>query len=150
MKNALEPGEIGLLQKYILPTYQYGDGADAWEDALRHKDGYILKHHGRGRSEEVYAGCLIGEPQWQALFKPAKLKDMILQPFVQQKRFQGYTDGEWRDDFVTGILLCFNQEFFGPGLYRTSSQPVTNWGTFRKMAQLVAEVDERVPGVHYL
>ena len=99
---------------------------------------------------DVYAGCITDDASWKRLFDPTTLKQFVLQPFVVQKKFDGFVGDEKRNDFVSGTLLYFNQEFFGPGLYRTSSLPVSGLGNFRKIAQLVAKADDVLPDVHYL
>ena len=150
LKNALEPHEREILKKYIVPTYVYGDNPEEWEKAYNNKDGYILKHQIKGKSVDVYAGCITDDVAWEKLFIPATLEHMVLQPFVDQKQFEGFVGAEKRNDFAAGTLLYFNQEFFGPGLYRTSSLPVSGISDFRKIAQLVAKTDDILPGIHYL
>jgi hypothetical protein len=148
--NALEPLEREILKKYILPTYIYSNDPEEWERAYKNKDEYILKHQIKGKCMDVYAGCITDDASWKKLFDPEILKRMVLQPFVDQRRFDGFVGTEKRNDFVAGTLLYFNQEFFGPGLYRTSSLPVSGLRDIRKIAQLVAKVDDIVPGIHYL
>ena len=150
LKNALEPHEREILKKYIVPTYVYGDNPEEWEKAYNNKDEYMLKHQIKGKSVDVYAGCITDDASWKRLFDPTTLKQFVLQPFVVQKKFDGFVGDEKRNDFVSGTLLYFNQEFFGPGLYRTSSLPVSGLGNFRKIAQLVAKADDVLPDVHYL
>jgi hypothetical protein len=150
LKDALDPQEIEILKKYLVPTYVYGDTPEEWDKAHREKDGYIIKHQIKGKSVDVYAGCLTDATTWEALFGPENCSQVVLQPLIDQKRFEGWVGSEQRTDFVAGTLLYFNQEFFGPGLYRTSSLPVTNLKDNRKIAQLVGKVDETLPGFHYL
>jgi len=150
LKDALESHEIELIKKYIIPTFVYGDNPEEWEKAFKNKDEYILKHQIKGKSVNVYVGCLTDDVSWKKLFEHATLEQMVLQPFVKQKRFQGFIGSEQRNDYAAGTLLYFNQEFFGPGLYRTSCLPVSGLGDFRKIAQLVAKVNNILPGIYYL
>jgi hypothetical protein len=150
VENALTVEERRLLAKYLTPTHVYGDCPGLWEDARRNKEKYILKHQLKGKSVDVYAGCLTDEGTWERLFQPAVLREMVLQPMVRQRRFEGFVGKEPRRDYAAGTLLYFNDEWFGPGLFRTSTLPVSGLGDYRKIAALVASADDPVPGVCYL
>ena len=138
------------LLKYLVPTFIPGKDPERWLDARKNKDDYILKNRVKGRSEDLYAGTLTTETRWKELFDTGEISEMVLQPFIDQKKFTGMVGTERRKDYITGTLLYFNDEFFGPGLFRTSSEPVTNLQDFRKAAQLVADKKPVFPGVHYL
>jgi hypothetical protein len=151
LENALDTREIEKIKQFIVPTYSYGSEIAKWNDARNNKDSYILKHQSRGRSEEVYAGVLTSEARWQELMTAPAADEMVLQPFIEQKVFSGYVGDEIRNDYIAGTLLYFNDEFFGPGLYRTHVSPVTSGiGNFRKIAPLVSKCRERINGLHYL
>ncbi len=151
LDNALNIEEIELIKKFITPTYSCNSGSAAWENAMINKDKYILKHQSKGLSQEVYAGALTSETKWRELFTQTGIDQMVLQPFVEQKLFNGFIGEEVRNDYVTGTLLYFNDEFFGPGLYRTHVSPVSSGtGDFRKIAPLVTESNKQQQGVYYL
>ncbi|MEI6696147.1 MAG: hypothetical protein WCO13_08770 [Bacteroidota bacterium] len=151
LEKVLDEKEKELLEKYLVPTYIYGKDNEIWGNALINKDKFILKHYGKGMSEDVYAGCLTSEKKWKDIFNSEIIKKMVLQPFIKQKQFSGRIGNEVRNDFITGTLLFFNKEFFGPGLYRTHTSTVTSGsGDFRKIAPLVAKADKKIAEVHYL
>ena len=62
---------------------------------------------------------------------------MILQEWIPQKRITGKIKGEKFEDFVTGTLLYFDDNYFGMGDFRTSSHPVTNKVDHRKACSLI-------------
>ena len=146
----LTADEKKVLMKYLVPTFIPGKNPGHWEAAYHNKDAYILKHRCKGRSENVYAGCMTSENAWKQLFDSEEINEMVLQEFIQQKKFTATIGSEKREDYVTGTLLYFNQEFFGPGLYRTSSVPVTNITDYRKASQLLVKADVKIPGIYYL
>ena len=150
LSSFLTNEEKGILLKYITPTYSIEKDKLQWENAYREKDKYILKHKIKGRSEDVYAGTMTEEKNWRILFDNNNVKDMILQPFIDQKKFKGSIGSEQREDYITGTLLYVNKEFFGPGVLRTSSVPVTNVTDFRKATQIVADCNEKLEGIYYL
>ena len=151
LQNVLDIDEIELIKKFIVPTYSRSRHAEEWDNALRNKDKYILKHQSKGMSEEVYAGSFTSATRWVELLTQPAANEMVLQPFIEQKVFGGSIGEEIRNDYVTGTLLYFNDEFFGPGLYRTHVSPVSSGtGNFRKIAPLISISNNRQSGLYYL
>jgi hypothetical protein len=136
----LTSGERELLSEYLVPTYLPGHDRHHWQDAYANKNCWILKARLFGKGEKIFAGELTEQTVWKRLFDDGEVGNMVLQPFLKQRRFKGRIGQEERDDFIAGTLLYFNDEFFGPGIYRASSCPVTNLGDDRKIAQLVADI----------
>ena len=142
--------ETDFLKAHTARTYLYGRQMEIWQDAREHKDGYILKHHCLGKSEKVFAGCLTAEEEWEELFASGGVKDMILQPFLRQRRFAGQWQGQTLQDYVSGTILTVDDRYFGTGLFRTSSRPVINQTDAHKIAQLVTDQWEKLPFCHRL
>lgn len=150
MNDIFNSEEKTLLKKYIMPTYLPEHAPEVWQRAAHRKQEYILKHHFLGRGEEVYAGLQTPADRWQQIIT-GTTKNYVLQEFVDQKQFHGFVGDEKRNDYITGTLLYINEEFFGPGLFRTHTTPVTKGtGNFRKIAPIVSDSDERIPGLYYL
>jgi hypothetical protein len=150
IESALTREEALVLSSFTIPSYVYPFHKDYFMDALVNKNKYIIKHIRYGKSEAVYAGCVTKEEDWKKIFDKHELSDMVLQPMLEQKKYVGKVGDEERNDFVAGTYLYFNEEYFGPGLYRASSFVVTNQGDDRKCAQVVAEVDKNDERVHHL
>lgn len=132
-QETLTSEEIELLDLFYIPTYSHGSAANHWEKARLNKGSWILKHRSLGKSEEIYAGVVTTEEEWQALFERPDLKEFVIQQWIEQPRIKGTVNGEPFNDYVTGTLLFFDDNYFGPGLYRTSSFPVSNKTDDRKM-----------------
>jgi hypothetical protein len=144
--EALSAEEAGVLKEYLLPTYRYNDREDIWQAARSDKDRWIIKPSVLGKSADVYAGCVTSQQEWQALFESEKRKDMVLQEYVPQRMFRGQILKYSHQDYVTGTLLFFDDNFFGPGLFRASSYPVTNKTDDRKVASVVTnDLDRFLP-----
>ena len=135
--------ESAFLREHIVPTYVYGERPDLWENAQKHKDGYILKHRCLGKSEQVYAGCLTDELTWEELFRMGEVKEMILQPFMKQRIFPTLFNGAMLQEYICGTMLTVDDRYFGTGLFRTSSRPVINQADAHKAAGLA--VDTFIP-----
>ena len=150
IERALTKEEADILNAFTIPSYIYPLHKEYFTDAYGNKDKYIIKHILYGKSEAVYAGCVTKEEDWKKIFDTENLEHMVLQPMLDQKKYIGKIGQEERNDFIAGTYLYFNEEYFGPGIYRASSFVVTNQGDDRKCAQIVAEVDENDDRVHHL
>jgi len=146
----LNAEETAFLRSHVIPTYLYGRDETVWEDAAARKDAYILKHHCLGKSEKVYAGSLMEEQEWKDLFRPAQLSSMILQPFIRQKIYSAGWQGQELSDYLSPSILCVDDRYFGPGLFRTSSCPVINQGDAHKIAPVITDHPELLKGCHIL
>lgn len=131
--------EIEEFQPYIAPTYTFSESPDIWLDARKNKDNWVFKPFGKGRSIDVSVGCCTTEEEWEGLFTNGKDKDMVLQSYINQRKFKGTINGKPYEDYAVGTLLFFNDNYFGPGLIRTSSYPVTNVKDDRKIAVFVTD-----------
>jgi hypothetical protein len=139
LADFLTDQEISFLTRHIIPTYTRSQAPELWQQAWANKDGWILKPFLLGKSEKTLAGCVTEDARWQAAFEDADIEQMILQPFIPQKRFVASLGGRMYQDYVVGTFLGFDGEFFGPGRFRASSFPVTNQGDDRKVAPLLVE-----------
>lgn len=139
LADFLTDQEISFLTRHIIPTYTRVQAPELWQQARAQKEGWIIKPFLLGKSENTLAGCVTENARWQAAFDGADIEQMILQPFIPQKRFVASLGGRMYQDYVVGTFLGFDGEFFGPGRFRTSSFPVTNQGDDRKVAPLLVE-----------
>lgn len=132
-RATLSSHEVELLDKFYVPTFCYGDASALWKEAQSDKGSWIMKHRSLGKSKEVYAGIVSTEQEWSDLFTRPDLNDFVLQRWIEQPRVKGTVNGKEFNDFVTGTLLFFDDNYFGPGMFRTSSFPVSNKVDDRKM-----------------
>ena len=128
--------EADFLRSHAIPTYLYGNRDDIWQEARRNKDGFILKHHRLGKSEKVYAGPLTDIMTWENLWKSGDVQDMILQPFIRQRKYPTVWEGTPFEDYICGMMLCADDRYFDSGMFRASSLPVTNIGDDRKVCPI--------------
>jgi len=144
-KNALSAQEITLFKDFYIPTYNYvSDNRSIWENAKINKNDWIIKHRSLGKSQQVFAGSVTKEKEWQQLFERKDIDDMILQKWVHQKTIAGNIKDKYFNDFITGTLLFFDNHFFGFGTFRTSSHPVTNVVDDRKATSLILQNDQDI------
>lgn len=140
--------EASFIRKHAIETYVCAEAnsnpnvAAAMNDAYLHKDGYILKHYCLGKSEKVYAGPLTPKAEWKELFDSGSVKDMIMQPFLAQRKFATVWEGTPFDDYACGMMLCVDDKFFDSGMFRASSCPVTNKVDDRKICAVATDCTE--------
>lgn len=143
LERALSVQDRKLLAFFMVPTYTFPDCCAQFDAARANPGDWILKTTRFGKSEGIYAGCVTSPAVWEELFRSQKIEHMVLQPMIRQYRFKGTIGEEVRNDYVAGTFLYFDHEFFGPGIYRASSYAVTNVKDDRKVAQVVAQREER-------
>lgn len=138
--------ETGFLRSHVIPTAVWGNHPEMWEDARKHKDGYIVKHSCLGKSEKVYAGCMTDQDQWDMLFDSGQISEMILQPFISQRTHPNHWEGKDYTEYISGTILCVDDSYYGTGLFRSSSLPVLNKGDDRKAGMIVTDEFDKFKG----
>ena len=139
-RQCLTEEETIFLRQHTIPTYIYNNRyQEIWEDALLHKDRYILKPYDLGKSVGLYAGVMTDEETW----RKSLTHEAILQPFIQQRTYPCVWEGKHYDEYICGMMLCMDDRYFDSGVFRTSSAPVTNKVDDRKMCVIHSD-DERL------
>ena len=136
-QQCLTQEETDFLRQHTIPSYIYNNMyKEVWEDALAHKDKYILKPYDLGKSVGLYAGVMTDEDTWKSTLN-SQLSTLnnqyILQPFIHQRTYPCVWEGRHYDEYVCGMMLCMDDRYFDSGMFRTSSAPVTNKVDDRKM-----------------
>ena len=141
-QQCLTEDETVFLRQHTIPTYIYNNRyKEVWEDALTHKDEYILKPYDLGKSVGLYAGVMTDEETWRSAltsnysppYKGGAGGGSVLQPFIHQRTYPCEWEGKHYDEYVCGMMLCMDDRYFDSGMFRTSSAPVTNKVDDRKM-----------------
>ena len=132
-RQCLTEEETSFLRQHTIPTYVYNSHPEKWNDALTHKDQYILKPDNLGKSVDLYAGVMTDEVTWKRNILASEKGGFILQPFIKQRTYPCEWEGKLYDEYVCGMMLCMDDRYFDSGVFRTSSAPVTNKVDDRKM-----------------
>lgn len=136
LNSALSLYEINELIRFYVPTFTFGERPDQWAKARENKDEWILKHRALGKSQSLYAGIVISGKDWDNLFESNEISEFVIQKWIPQRSYKGSLKGIEYNDYITGTLLFFNNNYFGLGPYRASSFPVTNVVDDRKVGGL--------------
>lgn len=150
-KAVLSLEEETFFQSFLVPTYNYGIEQTIWEAARQDKDSWVIKHATLGKSQQVHAGVVTSEEEWEALFQ-TDMSQMVLQKWVDTERVKGSIDDQNYNDYLTGTLIFFDDHYFGLGDFRTSSFPVTNKTDHRKACTFVlkGKMNSYIPNLKYL
>ena len=168
-QQCLTEEETLFLRQHTIPTYLppstplpagegSGGGPEVWEDALAHKDKYILKPYDLGKSVGLYAGVMTDEETWRRCLTHTEDScskgnhspllgrggggEAILQPFIHQRTYPCVWEGKHYDEYICGMMLCMDDRYFDSGVFRTSSAPVTNKVDDRKMCVIHSDDNE--------
>lgn len=143
-RACLSDSEIKFFEDFYIPTYHHNERPDLWFNAKLNKDNWILKHKTLGKSKQIFAGLVTSKKEWDNIFIKENLQDYVLQKWVPQTKVNGEILDKKYHDYITGTLLFFNNNYFGLGLFRTSSFPVTNVVDDRKASSLVIKEAESI------
>lgn len=165
-RQCLTEEEAAFLRQHTIPTclppkaeFKIEDSklkinnSESWDDAITHKDKYILKPYNLGKSVGVYAGVMTDEETWRNTIFNSQLSifnpNYILQPFIRQRTYPCEWEGKHYDEYVCGMMLCMDDRYFDSGVFRTSSAPVTNKVDHRKMCVIHSD-DEDLKRISYV
>ena len=148
----LAPEQAAILRQAFALTVLPGTQPALWDDARCDPAGWVLKPRHLGRSVDIRAGGLLDPAVWQQSLDEAAERNMILQRWLPPRVFHGHLAGQPVADHIAGTLLFWGREFFGPGLFRTSSHPITNVTDDRKLAYRIVTSHDRhaLPGLQWL
>jgi hypothetical protein len=128
MRDHVDAESCSLLARHIIATRPASD-RDAREQALTDREEWVLKPSSGGRGVDVWIGGDTPRAQWEERLRTHAEGD-TLQRFVPQRRFTiRHLDGdELRDSemHVVGLLPCFEEHVFGPGIFRAGTGSVIN------------------------
>lgn len=131
-QESLLPQHADVLRRHLQPTWLAHLAPQRWSEARANPADWIMKPRNLGRSEGVVAGAMVSPEEWDAAWRGADPEVTVIQRFIDQPRWDTSLRGEPLRDFVAGTLLFAQEGYFGPGMFRLSSLPVTNIGDDRK------------------
>lgn len=136
VSRALSTEELEVLISSFAETYLPEQSNDIWEKARINPSDWILKPRKLGRSVSIIAGALVSKEEWLREIEKAAENEMILQKWHESKKLTGCIGGMQYNDYFAGTLLYWGKDFFGPGMFRMSSHPVSNIVDDRKSTYL--------------
>ncbi|MBV8520480.1 MAG: hypothetical protein JO197_24015 [Acidobacteria bacterium] len=128
MRDHVDADDCALLARHIIPTRPASD-PEARAAALDTPEHWVLKPSSGGRGVDVWIGSETPRSQWESRLHTHDHTD-TLQRFIPQRRFTiRHLDGDTLRDsemHVVGLLPCFEDHVFGPGIFRAGTGSVIN------------------------
>ena len=127
MQDYLNFDDAAFLRKHVIPTYVLGLSPNALDRALANKNEWVLKPNLLGKGLGIIFGKNVSADLWQQTLSDKGYADFVLQRYIDQYQYP-VVNGTQSPQLmnIVGTLLCFDDIFFGPGIYRASAGDIVN------------------------
>jgi hypothetical protein len=112
------------LKRFLIPSYTL-DSEKRRNEVINSISNWVLKKNSGGRGIGIYVKNDCTPETWNNVVSN-EWKDYMIQEYVDQKVFELEQDGKTEAINIVGLLLFYNAQSFGPGIFRGSSQSVIN------------------------
>lgn len=133
MRDYLCAEEVLFLSEHVVPTCSVSvavlTNSDLVEESLANQQDWVLKPNLLGKGEGVVFGKNLDFKTWRRTIHEYRESDYVLQRYIPQAQYSliNASGGVASDNLnVVGTLLCFDDVFFGPGIYRASAGDIVN------------------------
>lgn len=132
IRDYCDSEDVAFLQAHVVPTYLPGDShCEVLADAIAHQDQWIIKPSLFGKGEGIVLGHTVSRDSWHRLLEQCVQQQcFVLQKFVRQEPLPVLTCNNdclsIEPMNVVGTMLCFDDAFIGPGVYRASRSEIVN------------------------
>lgn len=124
MKNYLPEEEYIFLRSFLIPTYALHT-SEKREEVSNSALNWVLKRNSGGRGIDMYVKSDCETAFWTDVIAKQWPAYMV-QQYVPQRWFKYGSGSEKTLINLVGMLLCYNNRSFGPGLFRGSAESVVN------------------------
>jgi len=124
MRNYLSEEEYLFLRSFLIPTYALHTSEKRME-VSNSSINWVLKRNSGGRGIDMYVKSDCEAAFWSDVIAK-QWHEYMVQQYVHQRWFK-YDSGPKKSLInLVGMLLCYNNRSFGPGLFRGSAESVVN------------------------
>lgn len=124
MLNYLTEEEYDFLSLFLVPAYVLNT-AEKREAIITSKKNWLIKPNSGGRGIGIYVKDECTPAFWKEQIEQ-HWQEYVVQQYVPQQEFS-YKYNLWDKPVnLVGMLLCYNDQTFGPGLFRGSAECVIN------------------------
>lgn len=124
MRNYLSEEEYLFLRSFLIPTYALHTSEKRAEVSFSLLN-WVLKRNSGGRGIDMYVKSDCEASLWTAIIAK-QWPEYMVQEYVPQRWFKHGNGSEDLLINLVGMLLCYNDQSFGPGLFRGSAEHVVN------------------------
>lgn len=132
IRDYCDSEDVAFLQAHVVPTYLPGDSdCEVLADAMDNQDQWIIKPSLFGKGEGIVLGHTVSRDRWRWLLEQCVQKQcFVLQKLVKQEQLPVLTCNNdclsIEPMNVVGTMLCFDDTFIAPGVYRASRSEIVN------------------------
>ncbi|WP_293787437.1 hypothetical protein [uncultured Pedobacter sp.] len=124
MKNYLSEEEYLFLRSFLIPTYALHT-PEKRNEVSNSCLNWVLKRNSGGRGIDMYVKGDCEAVVWSDIIDK-QWPEYMIQEYVPQRWFKYSSGAEKSLINLVGMLLCYNNRSFGPGLFRGSAESVVN------------------------
>ncbi|WP_025146359.1 hypothetical protein [Pedobacter jeongneungensis] len=124
MKNYLSEEEYRFLRSFLIPSYALYT-AEKRAEVSNSPLNWVLKRNSGGRGIDMYVKSDCEAAVWTDIIAK-QWPEYMIQQYVPQRWFKYGIDSDKTMINLVGMLLCYNNRSFGPGLFRGSAESVVN------------------------
>ena len=124
MADYIHKEDYDFLKRFLIPSFTL-DSEKRRNELIDSTENWVLKKSSGGRGIGIYVKNDCSTDIWKAVITK-EWKHYMVQEYVDQKLFDLEQDGKVESINSVGMLLCYNDRSFGPGIFRGSSKSVIN------------------------
>lgn len=107
-----------IIRKHRINTYLSNQILNDYSEIENNKDRWLLKPAFLGKCKGIILGKNINQEKWTHKMKNLK-QNFVIQQYIKQKVF---SLKDLKNYHLVGTLLCFNDMFYCPGIFRASKK----------------------------
>jgi hypothetical protein len=124
MCDYINSEDYDFLKRFLIPSYTL-DSERKRNYLINSTSNWVLKKNSGGRGIGIYVKNDCTPEKWKEVVTK-EWKDYMVQEYIDQKIFE-LEDKDKRESVnIVGMLLCYNAQSFGPGVFRGSSKSIIN------------------------
>jgi len=124
MSDYLNAHDYQFLQRFLIPSYIL-DSEEKRIEFINTSQNCLLKQNSGGRGIGIYVKNECSFEAWTSVISN-QWSEYMLQEYVTQQEFNLRHNLETKHINIVGMLLCYNHQSFGPGIFRGSSKSIIN------------------------
>lgn len=125
MSKYISGEDYVFLKQFLIPSFTL-DSEKIRNELIHSFDtNWILKRSSGGRGVGMYEKKNCSSSVWEKVITE-QWSDYMVQEYISQKELYLTNKGELQTINIVGMLLAYNEHFFGLGVYRGSSESIIN------------------------
>ncbi len=124
MRRYVNSEDYNFLKKYLIPSYTL-DLEVVRDQLINSNANWVLKKNSGGRGLDMFVKNECSSDTWKKIINE-KWSEYMVQEYIPQKKFSIENDKSIEEINIVGMLLAYNENSFGLGVYRGSKQSIIN------------------------